>query len=102
MRLRAVVLPYLGALALGCGPAEPVSPIPGEPPAQAAARVFAVAERLAKEHKTKQAFAAYHQLARQFPDTPEGRQAADRIRRAQGQATKKGRSPSTGARKGPA
>ncbi|MDR3638979.1 MAG: hypothetical protein P4L84_34560 [Isosphaeraceae bacterium] len=99
MRLRAVGLPYLAALALGCGAAEPAIQHPGESPAQAAARVFTVAEGLEKEHKTKQAFAAYRQLARQFPDTPEGKQAADRIRRAQGQAAKKSRTLNTGARR---
>jgi hypothetical protein len=75
---------------------------PGESPAQAATRVFAVAEGLEKEHKSKQAFSAYHQVARHFPDTPEGKKAVERIHRAQRQAATntKSRTPSGGRRQG--
>jgi hypothetical protein len=45
--------------------------------------VFAIAEERERAKNAKKAFAAYHQVATQFPETAEGRKAADRIRRAQ-------------------
>jgi hypothetical protein len=81
---------FIGALGLagpfGCGGREPAAPAPA--PAEAAARAFGVAQGLEREHKTKQAFAAYRQVARQFPDTAEGKKAAARIRQAQKAAGK--------------
>jgi hypothetical protein len=89
---RGVLTPFIVAFALvgplGCGGSGPASPGPAAPPAEAAARAFGVAQGLEREHKTKQAFAAYHQVARQFPETAEGKKAAARIRQAQKAAGK--------------
>jgi hypothetical protein len=74
---------HIALAASGCAPPRPVGAELEEKPEQAAARVFAVAERLEKEKKNGRAFAAYHQLARQFPETPEGKKSVERIRRAQ-------------------
>ena len=87
VRLPLALAACVVGLASGCGPPLPAP----ESPHQAAARVFAVAERLEKAQKTKQAFAAYRQVADQFPDSPEGKKAAARIRRFQNQATTKRR-----------
>jgi hypothetical protein len=54
-----------------------------ETPEQAAARVFDLAQNLEKEHKTKEAFAAYRQILRHYPATAGGEKAADRIAQAQ-------------------
>ena len=88
-RLRAVALACLGAIVLGCGGSKPVTEAPAESPAQAAARVFAAAEELERQDKTRQAFAAYHQILQKYPDTPEGKKAAERIRRARQQSKTK-------------
>ena len=39
------------------------------------------------EGQTRQAYSAYHQVARNFPDTPQGRKADELIRQAQKQAS---------------
>jgi hypothetical protein len=70
----------LACCLLGPGCREPAPP---EMPEQTVARIFALAQSLEKEGKTKQAFAAYHQLVRLFPSTAEGKQAAERLRQAQ-------------------
>ena len=65
-------------LACGCG-ALPARPGPA---AQTATRVLSVAKKLEAEKKSKQAFDAYRQLAERFPNTPEGKKAAERLRQA--------------------
>ena len=76
----------LSILALGCGaPQTAGEPLP-ESPAEAAPRVLAAAEELEREHKSRQAFAAYHQILQRYPGTPESKTAADRIRRARQQS----------------
>jgi TolA-binding protein len=75
-------------LAAGCGNAEPPPP---EAPEQVAARVFDLAERLEKEHKGKEAFAAYRQIVRLYPTTPQGKKAAARINQAQKAALRRPR-----------
>ena len=75
----------------GCQRAERIPTPAGQSPGETAARVFALAQRLENEGKTKEAFATYHQIVRQFPDTPDGKQAAGRILQAQRDATRKAR-----------
>jgi hypothetical protein len=70
----------LSLIAIGCGRSEPA---PRETPEQAADRVFVLAQDLEKEHKTKEAFAAYRQIIRLYPGTPGGKKAADRVAQAQ-------------------
>jgi hypothetical protein len=65
---------------IGCGGPAPVAP---ETDSQGAARVFALAQDLEKGQKTKQAMAAYNQIIRHFPDTPEAKKAVQRISEAQ-------------------
>ena len=86
MRLVVALSPVLLLAALGCGRSEPAH---AESPGQAAARVFAVAQNLEQERKTKEAFAAYRQIARLYPATPHGQRAAERISEAQKSALRK-------------
>jgi hypothetical protein len=76
------------AACIGCSNS---SPAPPEPPKQAAARVFDLAQKLENERKAKEAFAAYRQIARLYPNTPHGKRAAERIREAQQAALRKPR-----------
>jgi len=76
----------LSLIATGCGRSGPA---PRETPEQAAARVFDLAQNLEKEHKTKEAFAAYHQVVRHYPATAGGKKAAERIARAQKAAVRR-------------
>ena len=78
----------LSLAALGCGRSEQASLAAQEAPEQAAVRVYSLAQKLEKEHKTKEAFDAYHQIARRFPQTPEGKKAAQRISQAQKEAVR--------------
>jgi TolA-binding protein len=86
MRLVVALSPVLLVAALGCGRSEPTS---AESPAQAAARIFNVAQNLEQQRKTKEAFAAYRQIARLYPNTPHGQRAAERIMQAQKAALRK-------------
>jgi TolA-binding protein len=70
----------LSLVAFGCGRSEPA---PRETPEQAAARVLDLAQNLEKEHKSKEAFAAYHQIVRHYPATAGSKKAAERIAAAQ-------------------
>jgi outer membrane protein assembly factor BamD (BamD/ComL family) len=83
-------VPYLVLLLIGIG-CRRSEPAPPEPPEQAAARIFDTARNLEKDHKTKQAFAAYHQLVQHFPSTTHGKMAVERIRQAQKAAFRKGK-----------
>jgi hypothetical protein len=78
----------LCTVGLGCRRADPAPP---EPPEQAAARIFDLAQNLEKERKTREAFAAYHQIVRHYPATPHGKKAAQRISQAQQAALRKAR-----------
>ncbi len=73
-------------LGIGCNRPAPAEP---ETVDQAASRVFAVAEKLEKSQKTKQAISAYQQVMSHFPQTPEGKLAAERISQAQREALRK-------------
>jgi hypothetical protein len=86
MKKRCIIIAFALCVYIGCTRSGPAPP---EPPAQAAARVFDVAQNLEKERKTKEAFAAYHQIARAYPTTPHGRKAAERISQAQKAALRK-------------
>jgi outer membrane protein assembly factor BamD (BamD/ComL family) len=79
-------LPIACVVCLGCGGGSTTAP---ETEAQGASRVFALAQDLEKNQKTKQAMDAYHQVVRYFPNTPEARKAAQRISKAQGDAIQK-------------
>jgi TolA-binding protein len=95
MRQIAVVALTISWLSAGCGGWGSGSQAPAVvvgSPEQDAARVFALALSLEKEGETKKAFAAYHQIVRNFPETPAGKKAAERIRKAQGEAMRKPRS----------
>ncbi len=70
------------ALSTGCAPT-------GSPAAAPAARVLILAQDLENTHQTKNAIAAYHQIIRYYPGTPEASRAADRIRQMQTAALKK-------------
>ena len=83
--LASALAACLIALAAGCG--RPTAAV--ESPGEVAPRVFAVAERLEREGKTRQAFAAYRQVVQQFPNSPEARQATDRLLRSQRTAIRK-------------
>jgi hypothetical protein len=71
---------------IGCGGPAPVAP---KAEGQGAPRVFALASELEGGQKTKQAMAAYRQVVLHFPNTPEARQAAQRISDAQRAAIRK-------------
>jgi outer membrane protein assembly factor BamD (BamD/ComL family) len=102
MRLLVAAALCLGLSASGCTRAEPTLRVAAETREEAAARVFAKAESLAKEQKTKEAFAAYRQIALQFPHTPHGKQAATRLQQVQRDAARKavGRKPTGKVRPG--
>ena len=89
---RAIVRLAPGLIAcLGCGGTPPAPP---ETEAQGAARVLAVARGLEEGRETRRAMAAYQQVIRSFPNTPEAGQAAERIARAQKDAVRQaGRKP---------
>ena len=82
------------SLSSGCG-ADPSPQTPDETPEQAATRVFAIAQKLEREDKNKDAFEAYRQVAEHFPGTPEGKKASARIRLAQKGTSKKPKSKQT-------
>jgi TolA-binding protein len=73
---------------IGCNhPAPP----PAESPEQAAARIFGLAQDLEKQHKTKEAYAAYRQLGQHYPSTAGGKRAAERLSQVQKEALRKGK-----------
>ncbi len=89
MRLVALLFLSLSLFSLGCGCSGPAAHEPSqstETPEPVAARIFDRAQSLEKEHQTKQAFTAYHQVARNYPETLQGKKAAERIWQARQQA----------------
>ena len=80
MRDLSLVSLSLFLLAAGCGTAGQA---PRESAGQSVARVFNLAQTLEKAQKTRKAIAAYGQIVRHYPGTPEASMAAERIRRAQ-------------------
>jgi outer membrane protein assembly factor BamD (BamD/ComL family) len=79
-------------LACGCGPSRaPAAAIVN--PEEEADRVLAIAADLEKQGKTRQAFAAYHQVITNFPGTPAAKVAAARVRKAQSQSPTTGKKP---------
>lgn len=91
MRIHRLVLFVLLPLGQGCGESAPATTasVQARSPAQEAARVFGLADGLEKEGKSKEAFAAYRQVADKFPETPDGKKAAARIKKAQAEALRK-------------
>jgi hypothetical protein len=69
----------------GCGSSQspPVSAAASE---QEADRVLAIAQTLERQGDTKEAFAAYHQIIRNYPGTPSGKIAIERVKKAQSAA----------------
>lgn len=61
--------------AAGCGASDRAA---RESAGQSAARVFGLAQGLEKAQKTRKAIAAYEQVVRHFPGTPEAAKAAER------------------------
>lgn len=88
MRTVAALALSLFLVAAGCGKPEEATP---GPPEQAAARVFERAQALEKDHKTREAIAAYHQILNHFPGSPEAKKAHDRIQLAQKAALRRAR-----------
>lgn len=76
------------ALTLAGSACRRAEPGPAESTDQAAARIFATAQQLEQEHKTKQAFAAYRQVVDHFPFTPFAAKAAGRIKQAHASAAR--------------
>jgi hypothetical protein len=94
MRPIAIACLFLSSLVTSCAGSNAGSqapPVSAVTPGQEADRVLAIAQDLEKQGDTKKAFAAYHQIIRNFPDTPSGRKAVERIRQAQRDATRKPR-----------
>jgi hypothetical protein len=96
MRLLACVSMLLASLMIGCGGSDSGTPlaVSGATPEQEADRVLAIARDMEKQGENKKAFAAYHQIIRNFPGTPSGKAAIDRVRKAQREAMRKPRSKS--------
>jgi len=78
--------------AIGCNHPDPA---PAESPEQAAARIFDLAQDLEKQHKTKEAYAAYRQISQHYPSTPHGKRAAERISQVQKDALRNGKGTGT-------
>jgi hypothetical protein len=92
MRAIAAVCIVLSALVAGCGGASSPAPTASAAtPEQDADRVLAIAQDLEKQGDTKKAFAAYHQMIRNFPGTPSGRKAIERVKKAQRESMRKPR-----------
>ena len=92
MRSIKLCLPIMLLLDCGCGPSQTRS-VAMVNPEQEADRVLAIAADLEKQGKTKQAFAAYHQVITNFPGTPSGQLAVARVKKAQSQSPTKGKNP---------
>ena len=88
MRYATLCLSTMLLLAYGCGPSQTPS-IAMVNPEQEADRVLAIAADLEKQGKTKQAFAAYHQVITNFPGTPSGKLALAKVKKAQSQSPTK-------------
>jgi TolA-binding protein len=82
------LISMLSGVSSGCGQAGPPSPkADGASPAS----VLAVAQDLEKGQKIKNAIAAYHQIVRYYPGTPEAARAAERIHQLQSAALRRTR-----------
>ena len=66
----------------GCGSSQ-APPFSAVNPEEEADRVLAIAQDMERQGNTKQAFAAYHQIILNFPDTTSGRKAISRVKKAQ-------------------
>jgi hypothetical protein len=66
----------------GCGSSH-APPVSAATPEVEADRVLAIAQDMERQGNTKQAFAAYHQIIRNFPDTSSGKKAISRVKKAQ-------------------
>ncbi len=94
MRPIAMGCLFLSSVMTGCAGSNAGSQPPtasAVTPEQEADHVLAIAQDLEQQGDTRKAFAAYHQIIRHFPDTPSGRKAVERIRKAQGEAMRKPR-----------
>lgn len=90
MRTFIFVLLSVPLAAFGCGGASTqTSATAMESPEQASERILARARALEQEHKTREAFAAYHQLTRNYAATPAGKQALARVAQAQKDALRR-------------
>lgn len=84
-----LVAAWIGlSVSTGCG-GNISSHNAAETPAEEATRVFAIAEKLERENKSKEAFNAYRQVTDHFPGTPEAKKASERINKAQRSAGRK-------------
>lgn len=86
--MRSFVLCGLALIVSGCGNAPTQAPAT-ESSGQVSERILARAESFEREHKTKEAFAAYHQLARNYAETAAGKKAVARIAQAQKEAIRR-------------
>jgi hypothetical protein len=92
MRSIAILCLFLSSFMTGCaGPDSPSVPVSAATPEQEAHRVLAIAQDLEKQGETKKAFAAYHQIIRNFPATPSGKKAIERVKKEQEEAVRKPR-----------
>ncbi len=92
MRAIAIVGLFLFSVMTGCaGSGSQAPPVSAATPEQEADRILAIAQDLEKQGNTKKAFAAYHQIIRNFPDTRSARKAVERIGQARRDATRKPR-----------
>jgi TolA-binding protein len=92
MRLIAILCLFLVSLMTGCeGAGSQAPPVSAAKSKLEADRVLAIAHELEEKGETKKAFAAYHQIVRNFPETPSGRKALERITKAQREASRKPR-----------
>ncbi len=96
MRSIALVSIFLASFIIGCGGSGSGTPlaVSAATPEQEADRVLAIAQDLEKQGEHKKAFAAYHQIIRNFPGTPSGKKAIERVKKAQLEAMGKRRIPS--------
>ena len=90
MRPTAILCFFLSSLIAGCeGSGTQSPPVSAARPEQEADRVLAIAQNLETQGDTKKAFAAYHQIIRNFPGTPSGKKAIERVKKAQREAMQK-------------
>lgn len=74
------------ALALGCGEPGPTpveAPLSAEKQEAEASRVFGLAQQLEKDRKPQDAIASYRHITRNFPNTPHGKKATERLKKIQ-------------------
>jgi hypothetical protein len=86
MRLAGTLTLILLTLTAGCG--RPAATAPAPPPG-GAARVLEIAQGLEKARGIKKAVAAYEQIVRHYPGTPEAVKAAARVSQIQAEMLKR-------------